>query len=71
MENIQIKIEALKLKHARLMKQCDVLLHDHQIAHASGAGSTVREIVRGVEKCLDAAINIENQIAELGNTHIN
>ena len=64
MENIQIKIEALKLKHARLMKQCDLI-------RAIGAVNSVREALKAVEKLLDDAINIENQIAELGNTHIN
>lgn len=66
MENIQIKIEALKLKHARKLKQCDLIQ-----AHAIGAGNAVREAMKAIDKLLDDAINIENQIAKLGNTHIN
>lgn len=70
MENIQIKIEALKLKHARKLKQCDLAQANLQLAHATGAGITVREAMKAIENLLDDAINIENQIAKLGNTHI-
>ena len=71
MENIQIKIEALKLKHARKLKQCDLMQVNFQLAHADGAGNSMREAFKGLEKLLDDAIAIENQIAKLGNTIIN
>jgi len=69
MENIYVKIEALKLKHARKLKQCDLLQSNLQIAHASGAGASTREAMKAIDKNLEAAIEIENQIAMLG-THI-
>jgi uncharacterized protein with PhoU and TrkA domain len=70
MENIQIKIEALKLKHARKLKQCDLMQANLQIAYAAGMGASVDDAVKGIAKLLNEAVNIENQIAKLGNTHI-
>ena len=71
MENIQIKIEALKLKHARKLEQCSLMQFNLQIAHSTGAGNSMREAMKAIDKLLDDAIDIENQIAGFGNTHVN
>jgi hypothetical protein len=71
MENIQIKIEALKLKHARKLKQCDLAQATLQMAMSTGDGPTAREAFKALNNLLDVAINIENQLAALGNTTIN
>lgn len=42
-----------------------------QIAHAAGLGTSVDNAVKGLEKLLGDAVKVENQIAKLGNTHIN
>jgi len=71
MENIQIKIEALKLKHARKLKQCDLTQANLQLAASTRDGASVREAIKAIEKLLDDAISLENQMAALGNTTIN
>lgn len=66
MENIQIKIEALKLKHARKLKQCDLVQSNLQIAVTTRAVSSVMKSMKALDQLFDDAIDIESQIEELG-----